>query len=83
MFMRVVLREKQLLLLNKYKSDLGEQEETSTPEPGSEDVQSTTKAGEQKWESGATRGPGNQIAVTKWSDIVGSTITRGKSNPLW
>ena len=35
-----------------------------------------------KWESGATRGPANQVAVTKWSDIVGNTIKRGKSNPL-
>lgn len=35
-----------------------------------------------KWESGVTRGPGNQIAVTKWSDIVGSTLKRGKGNPL-
>ena len=35
-----------------------------------------------KWESGATRGPANQIAVTKWSDVVGNTINRGKSNPL-
>ena len=35
-----------------------------------------------KWESGATRGPGNQISVTKWSDVVGSSLTRGKANPL-
>lgn len=35
-----------------------------------------------KWESGVTRGAGNQIGVTKWSDIVGSTLTRGKANPL-
>lgn len=35
-----------------------------------------------KWESGVTRGPANQIGVTKWSDIVGATIKRGKANPL-
>ena len=35
-----------------------------------------------KWESGVTRGTANQIGVTKWSDIVGSTLKRGKSNPL-
>lgn len=35
-----------------------------------------------KWESGVTRGPSNQIAVTKWSDIVGSVLKRGKSNQL-
>lgn len=33
-----------------------------------------------KWESGATRGPANQIGVTKWSDIV--KVTRGKANTL-
>jgi hypothetical protein len=35
-----------------------------------------------KWESGVTRGPGNQVGVTKWSDVVGSKLTRGKGNPL-
>jgi hypothetical protein len=34
------------------------------------------------WESGITRGPANQIGVTKWSDTVGSKITRGHANPL-
>lgn len=33
-----------------------------------------------KWESGVTRGPANQIAVVKWSDIV--KVTRGKANTL-
>jgi hypothetical protein len=35
-----------------------------------------------KWDSGVTRGPSNQIGVTKWSDIVGSLLKRGKGNPL-
>lgn len=35
-----------------------------------------------KWESGATRGPANQIGITKWSDVVGSTLKRGKANQL-
>jgi hypothetical protein len=35
-----------------------------------------------KWESGVTRGPGNQIGNTKWSDIVGASLKRGKANPL-
>lgn len=35
-----------------------------------------------KWESGVTRGPANQVGVTKWSDIVGSLLKRGKANPL-
>ena len=34
------------------------------------------------WESGVTRGADNQIGNTKWSDIVGSKITRGKANKL-
>jgi len=33
-----------------------------------------------KWESGVTRGPANQIGLTKWRDIV--KINRGKSNTL-
>jgi hypothetical protein len=33
-----------------------------------------------KWESGATRGPANQIGLTKWRDIV--KLTRGKANTL-
>ena len=34
------------------------------------------------WESGVTRGPANPIGLTKWSETVGSKITRGKANPL-
>jgi 8-oxo-dGTP pyrophosphatase MutT (NUDIX family) len=34
------------------------------------------------WESGVTRGPANQIGLTKWSDIVGQSLKRGKANPL-
>lgn len=33
-----------------------------------------------KWESGVTRGPANQIGLTKWKDTV--KINRGKSNTL-
>lgn len=33
-----------------------------------------------KWESGVVRGPANQIALVKWSDIV--KVTRGKANTL-
>lgn len=35
-----------------------------------------------KWESGIERGAGNQVSVTKWSDVVGSKLTRGHGNPL-
>jgi hypothetical protein len=34
------------------------------------------------WESGASRGPGNQLGKTKWSDVVGSILKRGKGNQL-
>jgi len=35
------------------------------------------------WETGLERGPANQIATnSKWSDVVGSKLTRGKANPL-
>ena len=33
-----------------------------------------------KWESGVTRGPANQIGLTKWRDVV--KINRGKANTL-
>tara|TARA_R100001591_G_scaffold87837_1_gene93928 strand:- start:136 stop:399 length:264 start_codon:yes stop_codon:yes gene_type:complete len=33
------------------------------------------------WDSGLTRGPANQVGVTKWSDSY--QPTRGKGNPLW
>jgi hypothetical protein len=35
-----------------------------------------------KWESGIQRGPSNQVGVTKWADVVGSKLTRGKANQL-
>ena len=35
-----------------------------------------------KWESGVTRGPANQVGVTKRSDVVGSLLKRGHANPL-
>ena len=33
-----------------------------------------------KWESGVTRGPANQVALSKWSDVV--KMNRGKANTL-
>lgn len=36
-----------------------------------------------KWESGVERGAANQIAMdSKWSDVVGSKLSRGHANPL-
>ena len=48
--------------------------------PGAADYPEYPEVGH--WESGVTRGPANQIGVTKWSDTVGSSLTRGKANPL-
>jgi len=54
------------------------------PEKGTSDKQSGGQGYPSvgKWESGITRGPANQIGVTKWADVVGSKLTRGKSNQL-
>ena len=78
--MKITISEKQLSMITKKYGDLDEQSdgaETGTSGPGG-----STTAGAKKWESGVTRGPANQIGVTKWSDIVGSKISRGKANPL-
>lgn len=50
---------------------------TSTQQGGAQGYPSVGK-----WESGVTRGPANQIGITKWSDVVGSVLKRGKANPL-
>ena len=89
--MEYIITEKQLTLIlsNEVVSqviyDQSEAEPvSSTPTAGT----SSTQSGGQgypsvgKWESGVTRGAANQIGVTKWSDIVGSTLKRGKANQL-
>lgn len=83
--MKLVITEKQLeLLLSKYvKDELDEQD--AAPTTGTSDKQTGGQGYPEvtKWESGVDRsGPGNQVGVTKWSDIVGSKLTRGKANPL-
>jgi hypothetical protein len=84
--MRILISEKQLkhiiskTVLNQEISEEGE-EGTGEPEAGTSS-DGDKKTGATKWESGVTRGPANQIGVTKWSDIVGSTLKRGKANPL-
>jgi hypothetical protein len=84
--MNILITEKHLkLILSNKKKELDEVEEVATePEAGTSDVQSGGDGYPEvgKWESGVTRGPANQIGVTKWSDTVGSTITRGKANQL-
>lgn len=66
--------------------EIGEQEEPVNPQPeaGTSDKQ-TGGSGYPavgKWESGVTRGPANQVGVTKWSDVVGVNLKRGKANQL-
>ena len=87
--MKLVINEKQLKLILSKESDLEDvMEQSDTPEP-STDGDSTSSSGGgtgypsvEKWESGVSRGPGNQVGVTKWSDVVGSTLKRDKGNPL-
>ena len=66
--------------------EIGEQEEPVNPEPeaGTSSQQAGGKGYPEvgKWESGVTRGPGNQIGITKWADVVGASLKRGKANPL-
>ena len=83
--MKIIISEKQLIHL---KNVIGEEEtETVTNDPvtnntTSNDTTSITYPEVGKWESGVTRGAGNQIGNTKWSDVVGSQLTRGKGNKL-
>ncbi len=66
--------------------EIAEQEEPVNPEPeaGTSSQQAGGKGYPEvgKWESGVTRGPGNQIGITKWSDVVGASLKRGKANAL-
>ena len=81
--MKLGLTEKQY---NNLLSLLQEQGETpaAEPEKGTSDKQSGGQGypAVGKWESGVTRGPGNQVGVTKWADVVGSKLTRSKGNQL-
>ena len=83
--MKLGLTEKQ------YKdviSKILEQSESEPVSPEPEAGTSSTQTGGKgypevgKWESGVTRGPGNQVGITKWSDVVGSKLTRSKGNQL-
>jgi hypothetical protein len=86
--MKIQISERQYeLLLGHIKTpkQIEEQPDPSAAQPKSGTGSSGSKQGYPevgKWESGVTRGTSNQIGVTKWSDIVGSTLKRGKSNPL-
>jgi hypothetical protein len=70
-------------ILNKYsnypsKSEMGEQD--AAPAGGGGGGAKPAYPTVTKWESGVTRGPANQIGLTKWSDTV--KINRGKANTL-
>jgi len=83
--MRVTITEKQLksLISNQIEEDDAAATST-TPSSGggSTGGGGTGYPSVGKWESGVTRGPGNQIGNTKWSDIVGSILKRDKGNKL-
>jgi len=80
--MKIVISEKQ------YKLLIGDVEEQSVTGAGASTAGTGSTGAKQgypevgKWESGVTRGPANQVGVTKWSDVVGNTLKRGKANPL-
>lgn len=87
--MELRISENQLksLIKETLKSkELGEDSEPVNPQPeaGTSDKQSGGSGypAVGKWESGVTRGPSNQIGVTKWSDVVGANLKRGKANQL-
>ena len=81
--MKLGLTDKQY---NNLLSLLQEQSEPppSEPEKGTSDKQAGGQGYPEvgKWESGVTSGPGNQVGVTKWADVVGAKLTRGKGNQL-
>ena len=87
--MKILISEKQLkgLIQKTENQDLDEQDDPAAAQP--ETGTSSTQSGGQGypevgvWESGIAREtPGNQIGVTKWADIVGAKLTRGKANKL-
>lgn len=90
MNMKILISEKQYdLLLSRKNTPQNIDEEGEVDPAAAQPKSGTGSSGDKqgypevgKWESGVTRGPANQVGVTKWSDIVGSTLKRGKSNPL-
>jgi hypothetical protein len=85
--MKILINEKQLELILSKEHEIDEQDTTNSE--ASKPTAGTSSSGSKqgypevgKWESGLTRGPANQIGVTKWSDIVGSSLKRDKANKL-
>jgi hypothetical protein len=87
--MKIGLTEKQYIRVLSYVSENQEiKEDDEVPSAEPETGTNAQQSGGQgypavgKWESGVTRGPANQIGISKWSDIVGSTLKRDKANQL-
>jgi len=91
--MELMLSEKQLSYLIKQSINerltVQEQDASSDPTAAQPTAGTSSKQGGGqgypevgKWESGIERGADKQISVTKWSDVVGSKLTRGHGNPL-
>jgi hypothetical protein len=86
--MKLALSEKQYNNLLTVMSEIELEEQAEPPAAEPEKGTSDKQAGGQgypavgKWESGVTRGPGNQVGVTKWADVVGAKLTRSKANQL-
>jgi hypothetical protein len=86
--MKLQVSENQLkrILSELNKTEVTEQDSPVSAEP-SAGTSSTQSGGAGypevgKWETGITRGPANQTGVTKWSEIVGANLKRGKANQL-
>ena len=86
--MKLYLSEKQIanLVSVLHEDDAATTDSSggATSSPGTSATQSggTGYPAVSKWESGLQRGPANQVGVTKWADVVGSKINRGKANQL-
>jgi hypothetical protein len=91
--MKVILTEQQIKKLAEMldNEEIKEQDVSTgdsvdaQPKSGASDDQATQPDGYPevgKWESGVTRGPGNQIGNTKWVDSESTQPKRGKANPL-
>jgi len=85
--MKIQVTEEQLKsIMDNVMSDIDEESDPVAAEPvsGISDKQSGGDGYPEvgKWESGVTRGPGNQIGVTTWSAVVGSSLKRDKGNKL-
>ena len=78
--MKIIISEKQLKLLLSNKKDIDEEELSSSDT--STKTSSYPEVG--KWSTDLDRsGPANQIDTkSRWSEIVGSKLTRGKANKL-